>query len=143
MHEIKHFMTAVPHAIGRDQSLKLAKERMHQLGVRHLPVLDGGVLAGVISERDIALVGAISPQQADGTTVEEVMSAEPYAVDPDARVDLVTEHMAKHKADCAVVIEHQKVVGVFTTTDALNLLTRLLRESKPAPAAKLSAKKQA
>jgi predicted transcriptional regulator len=64
-----------------------------------------------------------------------VMSAEPYEVGPDTAVDVVAEHMAKHKQDCAVVIEHQKVIGVFTTIDALELLTVMLRENKqPSPA---------
>ena len=128
MTEIRRFMTPSPHAIGHDQPLKLARERMQQFGIRHLPVLDAGVLVGVISERDIALLGAISPQHAEDTTVEEAMSAEPYAVAPsDSTVDVVA-HMAEHKYDCAVVIEHSKVAGVFTTHDAISLLSRLLRE---------------
>ena len=130
MNEIKNFMTRSPHAIGHDQSLKLAHERMHHWGIRHLPVLDGGVLVGVLSERDIALIGAISPQQVETTTVEEAMSTEPYAVEPNTDAEVVTAHMAEHKHGCAVVMEGHKVVGVFTTTDALSLLTVLLRESK-------------
>jgi hypothetical protein len=38
--------------------------------------------------------------------------------------------MAEHKHGCAVVMEHHKVVGVFTTVDALSLLTVMLGESK-------------
>jgi acetoin utilization protein AcuB len=130
MNEIKNFMTRSPHAIGHDQSLKLAHERMHHFGIRHLPVLDGGVLVGVLSERDIALIGAISPHQVETTTVEEAMSTEPYAVEPNTDAEVVTAHMAEHKHGCAVVMDGHKVAGVFTTTDALSLLTVLLRESK-------------
>ena len=43
MNEIKHFMTRSPHAIGHDQSLKLAHERMHHFGIQQLPVLEAGV----------------------------------------------------------------------------------------------------
>lgn len=130
MNEIKHFMTRSPHAIGHDQSLKLAHERMHHFGIRHLPVLDAGVLVGVLSERDIALIGAISPHQVEATLVEDAMSTEPYAVEPDTDAEVVTAHMAEHKHGCAVVMEHHKVVGVFTNIDALSLLTVMLRESK-------------
>jgi acetoin utilization protein AcuB len=128
--EIKHFMTRSAHAIGHDQPLKLAHERMHQFGIRHLPVLDGGVLVGVLSERDIALIGAISPKQVEDTPVEDAMSTEPYAVEPETDVEAVTAHMAEHKHGCAVVMEHHKVIGVFTSTDALGLLTTLLRAAK-------------
>jgi acetoin utilization protein AcuB len=130
MNAIRDFMTRSPHAIGHDQPLKLAHQRMHQHGIRHLPVLDGGVLVGVLSERDIALAGAISPQHAAETTVEEAMSTEPYAVPPDTDAEIVTAHMVEHKSGCAVVMEHKKVVGVFSNLDALSLLTSLLQEFK-------------
>ena len=129
MTEIKHFMTASAHAIGHDQTLKLAHERMQQFGIRYLPVLDGGVLVGVVSERDIALIGAISPPHAQNTPVEEAMSAEPYAVPPDADIVEVTAQMAEHQYGCAVVMDHNKVVGVFSSSDALQLLSGLLRQS--------------
>lgn len=132
MHEIKHFMTQSPHAIGHDQSLKLAHERMLHAGMHHIPVLDGGELVGVLSERDIALLAAISPKNVEETTAEEAMSTEPYAVEPNSTIESVTTHMAEHKLACAVVMEHHKVVGVFTATDALRLLAVLLHETKDA-----------
>jgi len=130
MNEIKNFMTRSPHAIGHDQSLKLANERMHHYGLRQLPVLDGGVLVGVLSERDIALIAAISPHQVEHTSVEDAMSTEPYAVEPNTDAEVVTAHMAEHKHGCAVVMEGHKVIGVFTSNDALSLLTVLLHASK-------------
>ncbi len=133
MTEIKHFMTESPHAIGHDQTLKLAHDRMQQYDIRHLPVLDGGVLVGVISERDIALSGAVSKAEQE-LSVEEVMSAEAYSVAPADDLLSVTAHMAQHKHGCAVVMSHNKVVGVFTTTDALQLLSGLLREAGRVPA---------
>ncbi|MEY4576117.1 MAG: hypothetical protein RL701_820 [Pseudomonadota bacterium] len=130
MNPISDFMTRSQHAIGHDQSLKLARDRMHQYGIRHLPVLDRGVLVGVLSERDIALIGAISPKHVEATTVEDAMSTEPYAVEPGTDAKIVTAHMAEHKSGCAVVMEDHKVLGVFTSVDALSLLTSLLHEFK-------------
>jgi acetoin utilization protein AcuB len=130
MYEIKQFMTQSSHAIGHDQSLKLAHERMLQWGIHHLPVLDGGELVGVLSERDIALLAAISPKRVEEVTAEEAMSTEPYAVEPSASIEGVTAHMAEHKYGCAVIMDHHKVVGVFTATDALGLLATLLHETK-------------
>jgi acetoin utilization protein AcuB len=130
MHQIKHFMTDAPHAIGHDQTLKLAHERMQQWRIRHLPVLDGGVLVGVLSERDFALLQAISPTSVEEATVEEAMSTEPYVVEPSASLESVTAHMAEHQSACAVVMDHHKVLGVFTPLDALGLLSSLLRETQ-------------
>jgi acetoin utilization protein AcuB len=130
MHEIKHFMTAMSHAIGSDQTLKLAHERMQQFGIKNLPVLDGGVLVGVLSERDIALLSAISPGHVAETLVEEAMSAEPYSVEPGAQIEAVTAHMAEHEYGCAVIMEHHKVLGIFSSSDALALLHALLENGK-------------
>jgi acetoin utilization protein AcuB len=130
MHEIKHFMTEAPHAIGHDQTLKLAHERMQQWGIRHLAVLDGGVLVGVLSERDFALLQAISPKSVEEATVEEAMSTEPYVVEPSASLESVTAHMVEHQSACAVVMDRHKVLGVFTPLDALGLLSSLLRETR-------------
>lgn len=130
MHEIKHFMTDAPHAIGHDQNLKLAHEKMLQWGIRHLPVLDGGVLVGVLSERDFALLQAISPKSVEEATVEDAMSTEPYVVEPSASLESVTAQMAEHQYACAVVMEHHKVLGVYTPFDALSLLSSLLHDAK-------------
>ena len=50
-------MSAGPHTIGREQSLAAAKQLMHKSHVRHLPVLHGGKLVGVLSERDLDVIG--------------------------------------------------------------------------------------
>ncbi|HEX2677144.1 MAG TPA: CBS domain-containing protein [Polyangiales bacterium] len=129
MNHIKDFMTEAPHAIGHDQPLKLAHERMQHFGIRHLPVLDRGVLVGVVSERDVSLISSLSKDQADTVTVEEAMSEEPFAVAPDDDLVDVCTRMAQHKYDCAVIMDHNKVTGVYTTTDALQMLAALLPTS--------------
>lgn len=123
---VAEHMTPAPHCIGMDQSLELATERMSQLGVRHLPVLDGGQLVGMLSERDIALLRSVAPEHVARLTVEEAMSGVPYCVEPATPLGDVARHMALRKLGSAVVAEHGRVVGVFTTTDALQVLASLL-----------------
>ena len=59
MTSVAKYMTAGPHTIGREQSLVAAKQLMHKIHARHLPVLHGGKLVGVVSERDLDVVGAL------------------------------------------------------------------------------------
>lgn len=127
MNQIRNFMTEASHAIGCDQSVKLAHEKMQQLGVHQLPVLEGGVLVGVLSERDIALLTAVSPGQLDSIVVEEAMAAEACAVAPSDDVASVVAQMVEHKYSSAVVMDHHKVLGLFTSADALRLLSQMLR----------------
>jgi acetoin utilization protein AcuB len=53
---IQKYMTPTPHTIGQEQTLQVAHDVMREHGVRHLPVLEGGKLVGLLSQRDLHLV---------------------------------------------------------------------------------------
>lgn len=125
MPQIQRYMTAMPHTIGKQIPVKKALEIMREFNVRHLPVQDGGHLVGVLSDRDIKL--AASFQGADEMTVEDVMSPDPYRVEPTILLDTVVQEMAEHKYGCAIVEqENGKIVGIFTATDGLRVLGEVL-----------------
>jgi acetoin utilization protein AcuB len=119
---VRDFMTAMPHTIGRKQTLAVAQERMRASGVRHLPVLEGGRLEGVLSQRDAYFVETLAGATPETVTVEEAMSIDVYTVTPKTPLLEVATAMADHKYGCAVVMEAQRVVGIFTTVDALRAL---------------------
>jgi acetoin utilization protein AcuB len=123
---IKQWMTPAPHSIGRDQPLAVAHRLMRDNGLRHLPVLEHGKLVGMLSERDLFFLESISGVDPEKETVEQGMSQDVYCVPPDARMREVVAEMKKHRYGCAVVADRDKVVGVFTTTNALELLATFL-----------------
>lgn len=129
---IQDCMTRSPHSIGADQKVGLARTLMRGHRVRHLPVLRGGRLVGMISERDIYWIETLKEQAGDELLVSEAMSPSPYAVPPDAPLSEVVREMAEHKYGSAVVLDGAHVVGVFTTTDALAVLAALLAEKETA-----------
>ena len=53
---IEQHMTRQVITIGREQSLAHAQNLMTQHGIRHIPVLHGGELVGMLSERECILV---------------------------------------------------------------------------------------
>jgi acetoin utilization protein AcuB len=118
-------MTPSPHSVGRGQPLDVAHAMMRKYGIRHLPVLDGGKLAGILSERDLYFVESVSGTDPRQVKVEEAMSQETYCVRPETPIEEVAMDMADHKYGCAVVMDDGKVAGVFTTTDALHALSKL------------------
>lgn len=123
---IQKYMTTSPHSIGRDQTLQRASHMMREYNIRHLPVLDGGRLAGIITARDIALVETLKDVNPDEVTVEDAMSEDVYTVSPDAPLDEVVGEMASRKYGSAVVMQNQKVVGIYTTVDVCSTLNDLL-----------------
>jgi acetoin utilization protein AcuB len=124
---IQKYMTTSPHSIGREQTLARAHAVMRQHGIRHLPVLDGGALVGLLSLRDAHLLETLKDIDVDKVTVEDAMTSVVYAVSPDAPLDEVAAAMAEHKYGCAVIMQNHRVVGVFTTVDACAALADLLR----------------
>ena len=62
------------------------------------------------------------------------MTGDVYVTGPDATVDEVASHMAKHKYGSAIVVEQGKVIGLFTTVDALAALSTLAKKAQPSRA---------
>ncbi|HEV8549383.1 MAG TPA: CBS domain-containing protein [Polyangiaceae bacterium] len=120
-------MTKTPHLIGSEQSLKTAHELMRTHHIRHLPVLHGGKLIGLVSERDLHLVETLRDADPERIPVEEAMTQDVYAVSPKTPLREVVREMAGRKLGSAVVIDGTKVIGVFTTVDALEMLGEVLQ----------------
>jgi acetoin utilization protein AcuB len=122
---VQRHMTVSPVVIGSDRTLDEAHRLMRERGIRHLPVVDGGALVGLVSQRDLYLAETLKGVDPGTDTVREAMSAEPYAVRPDASLAEVAEVMAERKLGSAVVVDRGSVIGLFTTVDALHSLARL------------------
>ncbi len=127
-HAIREYMSPSAHTIGDEQPLAVAKRMMREHVIRHLPVLRGGKLVGVVSERDVAFIKAMTTLDDATTPVSEAMSSDVYAVGPEADLATVAADMAEHKLGCAVVVVGTKVVGVFTTVDGMRALADMLTE---------------
>ena len=125
---IAELMTPMPVTVGRDQKIAYAADLMRKHGFRHLPVLHGGTLLGMLSDRDVQLVLSLSDVDPEQVTVEEAMTAEAYAVGPKTPLREVVDEMIAHKYGSVVVMEGTKVTGIFTTVDALSGLARALRD---------------
>ncbi len=123
-------MTASPHSIGRDETLATALVLMHRHDIRHLPVLDGGRIAGLLSQRDVLLVETLRDVDPSNVAVEEAMSADVYAVGPQTPLVEVVSEMADHKYGCVVVVEGTRIVGILTTCDALRALVTVVRDTE-------------
>jgi acetoin utilization protein AcuB len=119
---IKDVMTKQPHTIGRDQTLELAHQMMIKHRIRHLPVLERGRLVGILTQRDLYFLETIAGVDISEDIVEDAMSPDIYVVRSDERVEDVAAAMAKRKLGSAVVVEHDRVIGIFTVTDALRIL---------------------
>lgn len=123
---VSKYMTTTPHTIGVEQSMARAHRTMREHGIRHLPVLRGGVLVGVLSDRDLHLIETLRDVDPEKVLVEEAMTQMPFFVSPETALDTVVGEMAEHKYGCVVVMQNNHVVGIFTTVDACRAFAELL-----------------
>ena len=126
-HTVQQYMSASPVVIESHRTLAEAHDLLREHGIRHLPVVEQGRLVGIVSQRDLYLVETLRGVDAATETVAEAMSRNPYTTSPSAALEEVARDMAEHKYGSAVVVNHGKVVGLFTTVDALRTLAILLR----------------
>jgi acetoin utilization protein AcuB len=138
---IETFMTRSVHTIGTKAPLTEAHRLMNDHGIRHLPVLEGGRLVGMLSQRDLHLIETLKDVVPKEVLVEEAMSQDAYTVAPESSLAEVAREMAKHKYGSAVILRGSEVLGIFTPTDALRALDTVL--SAPAPAAKKAVSRKA
>ena len=124
---IQKYMTTNPHSIGKDQTLASAEKLMTQHGIRHLPVLEGGKLLGIISDRDVKFLETFKDVDPRNVTLDSMYIDKVFTVEPDAKLDVVCDTMAENKYGSAVVLSNDKLVGIFTWVDALRAMSELLK----------------
>ena len=130
---IKGVMTAFPHYIEHDQPVARAREVMVEHGIRHLPVVKDGKLFSVVTDRDIrlALGPSAAPANETGLLVRDISGHDAYIVELTEPLDVVVLHMARRRTDAALVVKSDRLVGIFTMTDACQFLGDLLRSLFP------------
>jgi acetoin utilization protein AcuB len=124
--QVYKYMSPLPHSIGRDQPLARAHELMRKHRIRHLPVLDGGVLVGLVSQRDLHFIETLRDVDPEEVLVEEAMTPDPFFVAPETPLREAVVQMAEHKYGATVVMDGARIVGVLTAVDALRALAELL-----------------
>jgi len=123
---IKTVMTPFPYSVEPESKVEAALDIMNTHGIHHLPVTEGGELAGIISNRDIRR----RMERNDDTTlkVRDVMSSDTYTVDLSERLDSVLHRMAEHHLGSVIVTRKGKLAGIFTHVDAYAAFAEYLRE---------------
>lgn len=123
---IKAFMTESVRAISIESSLPEARKLMKRHGVRHLPVIEGDKVVGLLSDRELGRLEGFPLVDLNIVSVPDAMASPPYVVDPKTPLVEVLRTMREKRFGCAVVTEGTSVVGMFTTTDAIAVLIGLL-----------------
>lgn len=137
MTKVEKWMTRNPITIEKDATVIEAMHLMKEKNVRRLPVMDKGKIAGIITEK---MVMEFKPSKATSldtweihyilskTPVTEAMNPKPYKVTPNSDLTEAAQLLHDRKLNGVLVVnEKNELVGIFTTTNALEALMEICK----------------
>ncbi len=118
-------------------NLRHVNSLMKKHNVRHMPVVSGTKLVGIVSKTDIMRLsfGDMFDDNTptDGTvfdtlTLEQVMMNNPRTVNEDTSIKEVAEIFSKEEFHALPVMSNGDVTGIISTTDLMMYLLELMNE---------------
>jgi CBS domain-containing protein len=126
--KVKDIMIKEVATLDVNDELSLANDIMRLGRIRHLPVVDGSKLVGIISERDLfrsSLAQALgygteaTRQVMKSIRIRDVMVGNVLTAGPEWELARAVELMVHRKIGCLPVVEGERLVGLITETDVL------------------------
>lgn len=106
--------------IGPDETADAAWTRMRRRGIRHLVVMDGTQLVGVVSERDLG--GRAGSSQRENRAVRDLMTRQVASADADTTLEDAADRMREQLIGSLPVLDGDRLVGIVTATDVFDAL---------------------
>ena len=130
---VRDIMSSSPVTVDSSVTLEDAYRLLQEKGIRHLIVLEGGRLAGVVTDRDLRLAtSALAPAPfPPGSSLAGVMSRDPVTADAADPVEDAARAMRERKIGCLPVLDHGRLAGIITGVDLLDALLRMTGVDKP------------
>jgi acetoin utilization protein AcuB len=137
---VQDVMQTKLHTVTPATSLPDALRLTSQRGVRHLPVLDGDRLVGILSDRDLKRAMASSATSLetrelnyllDRLRVEEIMTRTVITIGRMFPIEDAARLMAQEKIGALPVTEEGQLIGLVTETDVLRLFVRAMGAGEP------------
>ena len=129
---VSSIMTKNIIALNRTDDLETAEKLFKQHHIRHIPVVSGDVIIGMLSYTDllrISFADAVNDEETEVDTVvynmftlDQVMSKNIVTVNSEATIKDVAEILAKKEFHAIPVVDNGELVGIVTTTDLINYL---------------------
>jgi acetoin utilization protein AcuB len=126
--------------VTRETTLPEALRLTSQRGVRHLPVLNGDQLVGILSDRDLkrAMASTATGLEAhelnyllDRLVVDEIMTRTVITIGRMFPIEAAASLMVQEKIGALPVTDGERLVGLVTETDVLRLFVRALGAGEP------------
>lgn len=120
-------------SVNKTQSLTEVSQLLDEKGIRHMPVVSGDEVIGMISKTDLQKISFVSSygEEQVGTSmynvlsIEQVMTKSVETVSSTDTILDVAQILAKNEFHALPVVDDGKLTGMVTTTDLINYLIDL------------------
>ncbi|MEM3398916.1 MAG: CBS domain-containing protein [Nitrososphaerota archaeon] len=141
--KIREIMTRDPITISADSTIGKALVLMRENGISRLPVVENNRLVGLVTIRDIidkvlqpktrATRGEVAGEKIRslGYKVSDIMTKSVVQASPEEELSTVVKKMIKNDVSCLVIVSHNRVSGIITWTDILEIVASLEEREKP------------
>lgn len=132
------FMTRDVKTLREDQVLLDALAFLHEQGVRHVPIMSGERLVGVLTDRDVkrASPSALAPGQREvwekvvrETPLKKIMTRDPMTATSTTTLREALIRFTDDKIGCLPVVEGGRLVGIVTARDLFRAMLRVLAKA--------------
>ena len=132
---VERWMKANPITVGPQDSFRHAMNLIRQRGIRHLPVVEGGRLVGIVTDRDVRQA---SPSAAtsleihelhyllEKITIRDIMTSEVVTAIPEMPIEAAARLMLTHRIGSLPVLRGMALVGIITETDILSAFVEVM-----------------
>jgi CBS domain-containing protein len=139
---IEKVMTRAPHTIEAARSVGAVFGLMRDYGISHVPVMESGRLAGMVSIEDI-LENIYWPQRRQtrgeivgekietlGIAVKGIMASPVITVDSKTSLRDAEKQMHDHDVSCLCVVSNDRLVGIITKLDFLEPISQVAAQAR-------------
>ncbi len=115
---VNEVMTHDPQTVDAGDTLAEAARVMREADVGPVVVLDGGQLAGILTDRDIVVRAVADGRDPQSTLVREACSANLVTLSPDQDIEEAARLMREHDVRRLPVVQDGRPVGILAIGDA-------------------------
>ena len=132
-------MTTDPVTVEADDPIRMAVDLVDEKQLRRFPVMKGGALVGIVTDRDLRNATASSVVLTerkyhdfllDTVKIESIMSDHPRTISPDADLKEAARLILEIKVGGLPVVRDGKLVGIITETDLINTMLEQLPDDR-------------
>ncbi|WP_243638061.1 CBS and ACT domain-containing protein [Rubrobacter taiwanensis] len=130
MLRVRDSMTRDVATLGPEASVAQAWALCRERRIRHIPIVEGGRLIGLVSDRDLR--DASPPRAAGGeenvfgwASMREIMTTDLVTIHPLDTIDRAAREIYERKIGCLPVVADGELVGIITSSDMMRTLIEL------------------